>query len=128
MEKLQKREGLLFVSVTLIHNGATQNVDNVILDTGAAQSIIDMNTVESMDIAAEREDSFVFLTGLGGQEPALRKRIDCIQFDTYEVRNEEMDFAFLDAHPGINGLLGLDILIPGHFVIDLSAMEIYQKK
>ena len=35
-----------------------------------------------------------------------------------------MDFGNLVAHPGIYGLLGMDMLLQGQFVIDLHAMTI----
>jgi hypothetical protein len=86
-----------------------------------------MTAVEEMDIGAEGEDIFVFLSGIGGEEPALRKRIDCMEFDTYTIEGGHMDFAYLEAHPGINGLLGADILLQGQFVIDLEQMLVYRR-
>lgn len=125
--KIEAREGLLFVGITLRHKGITLTVDNVILDTGAAQSLIDMTAVEAMDIGAEGDDIFVFLSGIGGEEPALRKRIDRMEFDTYVIEGGHMDFAYLEAHPGINGLLGADILLQGQFFIDLEQMLVYRR-
>ncbi|GMA66117.1 retropepsin-like aspartic protease [Alicyclobacillus fastidiosus] len=125
--RIEERDGLLFVSVTLSHKGITQLVDDVILDTGAAQSLIDMTAVEPMDIAAEGQDDFVFMSGIGGQEVALRKRIDFVQFGDYVIENAHVDFAYLDTHPGINGLLGADILLSGRFIIDLDEMALYQR-
>jgi hypothetical protein len=97
-----------------------------VLDTGAAQSIIDMSVIRSMDISSRNEDEFVFMSGIGGRESVLRKRIDHIQFDSYHMESAHLDFAYLDAHPGIDGLLGSDILVSGTFVIDLNKMEVHQ--
>ena len=105
----------------------TQTVENVILDTGAVQSLIDMDAVEDIDIRAAGEDIFVTMSGIGGEEAALRKRIDYIQFDTYVIENGYMDFAYLSAHPGVNGLLGSDILLSGRFAIDLDKMIVYRQ-
>ena len=73
-------------------------------------------------------DEIVTMMGIGGPESALRKRIDQLQFDTYTQYDPWVDFGLLDAHPGINGLLGADVLVSGNFVIDLAEMEAYQQK
>lgn len=51
---------------------------------------------------------------------ALRKQIDGLKFGQYHIQNPFVDFGNLDAHPGINVLLGSDILVPGRFVMDLG--------
>ena len=38
-----------------------------------------------------------------------------------------LDFGNPDAHPGVNGLLGADILTAGIYVIDLDQMIVYPK-
>ncbi|KPV42552.1 retropepsin-like aspartic protease [Alicyclobacillus ferrooxydans] len=124
---IELRDGLLFVSLTLTHEGVNETIRDLVLDTGAAQSIIDMSAIQSMDVSSRNEDEFVFMSGIGGRESALRKRIDHIQFDSYHMENAHLDFAYLDAHPGINGLLGSDILVSGRFVIDLNKMEVRQE-
>ncbi len=48
--KINYRDGLLFVSVTLAYKGRVHTVDNIILDTGAAQSLIDREAVEPLDL------------------------------------------------------------------------------
>ncbi|WP_178075973.1 hypothetical protein [Paenibacillus oralis] len=35
------------------------------------------------------------------------------------------DFGRVGEDPRINGLIGLDILIPGRFIVDLPRMQIY---
>lgn len=124
--KITKREALFFVEINLIHHQITHNIRDVILDTGAAHTIINMNATE---LAAEpTTDDFVFMSGIRGHEAALRKTIDEIHFDTFHVTQCPVDLGFFDEHPDLNGLFGVDILIQGHFVIDLNDMVIYQKK
>lgn len=125
--RIDTQNGLLFVSLTIHQNDVHQTVPKVVLTTGAAHTIINLSAVEELDIGAELGDEFVFLTGLGGKEPALRKSVDLIEFGTYSIEGAHIDFAYLDAHPGISGLLGADILMSGRFVIDLDVMDIYQK-
>ncbi|QQE78901.1 retropepsin-like aspartic protease [Alicyclobacillus sp. SO9] len=124
---IEYRNGLLFVSLVVSHEGISETIHDLVLDTGAAQSIIDMDAIQLLDVSSKNEDEFVFMSGIGGRESALRKRMDHIQFDSYHMLNAHLDFAYLDEHPGINGLLGSDILLSGGFVIDLKELEIYQK-
>lgn len=124
--KITKREGLLFVEITLTHHQTTYNIRDVILDTGAAHTIINMNATE---LAADpTTDDFVFMSGIGGREAALRKTIDEIHFDTFHDTRYPVDLGFFDEHPDTNGLLGADILTQGRFVIDLDNMVTYQKE
>lgn len=125
--KIDYRDGLLFVSLTLEYGGHTPTVHNIILDTGAAQSLIAREAAEPLDIQTGDDDIIVPMLGIGGRDYALRKQIDGLKFGQYHIQNPFVDFGNLEAHPGIDGLLGSDILVPGRFVIDLDTLEIYQK-
>lgn len=124
---LQVRNGLPVVSLTLEYQGRNVTVDNVILDTGAAESLIDREAVEELQIETDDNDIIVPMAGIGGRAYALRKRIDGLQFGSYCVESPYVDFSNMDEHPGVNGLLGFDILSDGKCVIDLESMEVYHK-
>lgn len=62
------------------------------------------------------------MRGIGGREPALRKRVDFLQFDAYQWVYVKLDFGYPYGHTGINGLVGLDILERGRFIIDLDVL------
>ena len=99
-------------------------VDDLVVDTGAVQSLISIDAVDGLDIAPEPEDECVFMRGIGGRELSLRKRVNAIRCDTYHSADVLLDFGQLAGHEGINGLIGLDILESGRFVIDLNAMQL----
>ncbi len=126
--RIEYQDGLLFVSLTLTYQGRTHTVDRIILDTGAVQSLIDRDAVAPLHLIPEEGDEIITMMGIGGAEHALRKRIESLQFDTYTQDEPWIDFGNLDAHPGINGLLGADVLVSGRFVIDLEEMAVYQRK
>lgn len=44
--KIEQHDGLLFVPVTISHNGITKTIADLVLDTGAAQSIINLDRTE----------------------------------------------------------------------------------
>lgn len=62
--------------------------------------------------------------GIGGEEFSFRKQIQHIEIGTYKIKNLTIDFGVLPEQ--IDGLIGLDILKKGNFVIDLQRMEMYQ--
>lgn len=124
---LQVCNGLPVVSLTLKYQGRIVTVNNIILDTGAAESLIDREAVRELQIETDDDDIIVPMAGIGGRDYALRKQIDGLQFGSYCVERPCVDFGNMDQHPGVNGLLGFDILSDGQFVIDLDSMEIYQK-
>lgn len=124
---LDLRDGLLFVSLRLTYKGKAHMVNNIILDTGAAHSLIDRSAVESLNLATDDDDIIVTMTGISGNDYAVRKQIESITFGMQSFEGPYLDFGNLDAHPGINGLLGADILVRGRFIIDLNGMAIYQR-
>lgn len=87
-----------------------------------------MNLVDDVGIYGDIDDEIVVMHGIGGVERSIRKKIDSVEFRTFRLSEVKLDFANFEAHIGINGLLGADILTSGGFVIDLDAMELYQKK
>lgn len=118
--------GLPVVSVTLEYQERIVTVNNIILDTGAAESLIDREAVKELKIETDDDDIIVPMAGIGGRDYALRKQIDGLQFGSYYVERPYVDFGNLDEHLGVNGLLGFDILSNGQFIIDLFSMEVYQ--
>lgn len=128
-------DGVILCSLKLIHNGQEKVVHNLVLDTGAAETIIYRRAVGELGIYLEENDEFVFMLGIGGREPALRKNVHSIEFLDFTASNFPIDFGDEDQDKKVSnndqnefdGLLGLDILTAGRFVIDLDEMEVYRK-
>lgn len=123
--KLEYREGLLFSSVTIHHREHSINIPNVVVDTGAAESIIAIDAVDSLFDRYEQGDQLRFMMGIGGREAAVRRIIHRFEFHSYEAYEIPIDFGRIGEYSGINGLIGLDILIPGKFIVDLSRFQVY---
>ncbi|OKO90190.1 hypothetical protein BRO54_3123 [Geobacillus proteiniphilus] len=70
-------------------------------------------------------DHIVTYYGIGGKEYAFAKKLDFIKLDSFQLREYEIDFSGMD-YEGINGLLGLDILLDAGFVLDLDKLEMYR--
>jgi hypothetical protein len=76
--KIENRGGLLFTSVEIIYKGKTKVVENVVIDTGASQSLISQDSVSEIGIKVESEDEIVTTYGIGGKEHAFVKHDKCV--------------------------------------------------
>lgn len=117
---------LLHTTLTINHQGKTETIERLVIDTGAAHSLISSDAVFELGIYATNSE-IITMYGIGGEDHAFRKVVDKISFGTYSSETVSLDFGFFDPSYGINGIIGLDILLPGKFVIDLDSMVVYQK-
>lgn len=118
-------DGLLFSYITITHHGKSIIIRDVVIDTGAAESIISIDAVQELFDSYEPEDQIRFMTGIGGREASVRRKIDLVKFDAFLAHNFRIDFGRIGEYSGINGLIGLDILIPGKFIVDLNRLQLY---
>lgn len=124
--RLELRDGLLFASLSITYKGKTKKVENVVLDTGAAQSIVSPDAVEELGITVEPEDMIVTCYGIGGKQYAVAKRVNGISFGSFKLRDRTIDLGPVDFNGEINGLLGLDLLMEVGAVIDLKNLLLYE--
>ncbi|PAV31409.1 aspartyl protease [Virgibacillus profundi] len=120
--KIKHKYGLLLADFTLAFNGKSKVIENMVVDTGAARTLISQDVVEDIDLHVDLHDRIVTYFGIGGKEHAFRKRVDQIQIDDFIVEKIEVDFNDF-GYDDINGLLGLDLLMKAGFTIDLRHFE-----
>ena len=116
--------GLLFTSIQLKYKGKIHVIDNVVIDTGAARSLLSADAVESIDIRFENDDKIVTMYGIGGEEHAFEKNIDEIRLGDTTICNYDIHFGTIDPDGEINGLLGLDLLMKAELMIDFKNLLI----
>lgn len=117
--------GLLQTSMTISYRGQSLSIDNLVVDTGAAYSILSSDAVAEIGIKFENGDRLVRSFGIGGDEYSFRKRIDQLQLGDLVIQEINLDFGIFHGNIDINGLIGLDILKRGGMVIDLQRMQMY---
>lgn len=120
--KIRNKYGLLLVDITLIFNGKSKLIQNMVVDTGAARTLISQDIVEDIGLHVEWHDRIVTYFGVGGKEHAFRKQVDKIQINDFVAEQIEVDFKDF-GYDDINGLLGLDLLMKAGFNIDLLNLE-----
>lgn len=109
--KIKYKNGLLFIDLEINHNGKSEIVKDVVIDTGASYTIISPDAVGELDVSASPNDKFITMYGIGGEHYAYRKNIDSISICDRTINNIEIDFGIIDDNGSINGLIGLDVLI-----------------
>lgn len=119
-------DNLLQTSMTIRFKGRSLTINHLVIDTGAAHSLLSSDIVAQIGIHFENGDKLVRSFGIGGDEYSFRKQIDQVQLGNFVIDNFYMDFGvFHEDIDQINGLIGLDILKGGNMVIDLYRMEMH---
>lgn len=120
--KIKYKYGLLLVDITLTFNGRSKVIKNMVLDTGAARTLISQDIVDDIGLQVDLHDKIVTYFGIGGKEHAFRKQVHLIQIGDFIAENVEVDFNDF-GYDDINGLLGLDLLMKAGFTIDLLQLQ-----
>ncbi|QOY38275.1 retropepsin-like aspartic protease [Anaerobacillus isosaccharinicus] len=120
--KIKYKYGLLLVDISLTFKGKSIVIENMVVDTGAARTLISQNVVEEIGLGVDLQDRIVTYYGIGGKEHAFRKRVDLIQIGDFTAKEVELDFNDF-GYDDINGLLGLDLLMKAGYIIDLSKLQ-----
>jgi predicted aspartyl protease len=122
---IQFRDGLLFTSMRLSFRGVTKVIENMVLDTGAAKTIISPDIVEEIGVIAEPDDTISSFYGVGGNiHNSFSKKIDEVSFGGAKIKLINIDFGIIDPKGRINGLLGLDLLMEMGVIIDLKNLKL----
>ena len=98
----------------------------MLIDTGCARTLIVSEVVEELNIRVEPDDELIVCQGIGGTEVSFVKHIDLIKLENIEFKNKDIDFSNID-YEGINGLVGLDLLIEAGIIIDLDKLKMHPR-
>jgi predicted aspartyl protease len=94
---IEFRDGLLFTSVEISYKGSSKKIDNIVIDTGAAESIISPDIVDDIGIYEELGDRIISFYGVGGSlHNSFVKVIDNIKVGSHSIKNLEIDFGIID--------------------------------
>lgn len=123
--RIHLEKGLLFTSIEISYKGISKVVENVVIDTGAAETIISPDIVEDIGIIAELNDTVNSFYGVGGSiHNFFSKKVDEINIDGISLRKIKLDLGVIDPKDYINGLLGLDLLIKLGAILDLKMLTL----
>lgn len=105
MINLKFKNSLLFCELDIKINGQLLHLNNVLIDTGSATTLINSDYV-SLDGSEE----FINIYGVGGYEAVLNKHFNTIIINDISINDTIISVGELDYGIDIDMLLGLDLL------------------
>lgn len=122
--QLTSRHELAFVTATLTYRGTTIEVPDILVDTGAASTVLNADLAADAGIYLAASDRLRRLRGVGGHEHVFLRRVDRLAvgdrgLDNFDVEIGEMDYGF-----EIGGILGMDFLRAARAIVDLGSLTI----
>jgi len=122
--QLISRHDLVYVTATLTYRGTTVEIPDILVDTGAASTVINADLAADAGIYLEAADQLRRLRGVGGHEHVFLRHVDRFAvgdhgLDGFDVEIGEMDYGF-----DLGGIIGMDFLQAARAVIDLGKLTI----
>lgn len=105
MIKLRYQDRLLFCSICIKIDGQVLNLDNVLIDTGSATTLINADYI-TLDGTEQIRNA----QGVGGYERILKKNISTIEINDVMINNIALSIGDMDYGIDIDLLIGLDVL------------------
>ena len=95
--QLTSRHELAFVTATLAYRGTTVEVPHVLVDTGAASTVLNADLAADAGIYLASNDLLRRLRGVGGHEHVFLRQVDRLAvgdrgLDNFDVELGEMDY------------------------------------
>jgi hypothetical protein len=87
---IQVRDGLPYVTVTLLYGGQQLDLANVLLDTGSAGTLLAADQVLAVGLQYEADEPVQRIRGIGGAEFVFVKRIDHLSVGELQVSDFEV--------------------------------------
>ena len=123
---IQVRDGLPYVTITLLHGGQQLDLANMLLDTGSAGTLFAADQILAIGLQYEADDPVQRIRGIGGTEFVFVKRIDRLSMGGLQVSDFAIEVGAMDYGFAIDGIIGTDFLLQVGAVIDLSRLEIHR--
>ncbi len=122
--RIDLRDGLSFVSAVATHRKKQVNLDNILLDTGSAATILSVDRMLEIGLKPERENIIERMFGVGGIEFVVSTQIDGLEIGGLYLGDFEIQIGTLQYGLELDGIIGLDFLIQTKAIIDLGRLEI----
>ncbi|HEU5257620.1 MAG TPA: retropepsin-like aspartic protease [Vicinamibacterales bacterium] len=122
--QLTLRHDLAFVTASLTYRGATVSVPVLLVDTGAASTVINADLAADAGVFLEPGDRLRTLRGVGGREYVFVRDVDRLAIGAHGLDDFEVEIGELDYGLEIGGILGMDFLCTAGAVVDLDRMMI----
>ena len=122
--QLTLKDDLPFAAVTVTYRGARLLLNDVLIDTGSATTVLAAERVAEIGIVPEPEDRLLMITGVGGTEAVFTRKINRLQVDEQGLDEFLIEVGSMNYGFEINGILGMDFLAGSGAVIDLRRLTL----
>lgn len=122
--ELRLYHGLPVVLAFVEHGGSVLELENVLVDTGSAGTVLKATSMERLGVSRRPDDPTFTIRGVGGTEEVIVRILDRISIGNVSVSGFPAEIGAMDYGFPIDGILGMDFLTQVGAVIDLGAMEI----
>ncbi|MCP4135591.1 MAG: hypothetical protein GY754_31775 [bacterium] len=123
--KPELKNDLLYTRLSVCHEGAIIEIDNILIDTGSSSTVISVDILSETGIKPEPTDILQTIRGVGGTEVVFNRVVEFIQVDDFKIKNFEVEVAGMDYGFDINGILGMNFLIPAGATLNLKEIEVH---
>lgn len=128
MIRIKEVAGLPFMEATVTFRGQSLKLENVLIDTGSAGTIFNVNKLEKIGVKPESDDVTQTIQGVGGLEFVYTKNIDEIAItEEIKISNFLIELGSMDYGLKIDGIIGYDLMKTLSLVIDLEQFNIFIK-
>ncbi|SFE51021.1 retropepsin-like aspartic protease [Alteribacillus iranensis] len=125
MIAIRELHGLPFIEASVTFRGNTIDLPLILIDTGSAGTILNVNRLEEIGVAPEPDDKVEVIYGVGGHEFVYTKPMDVItlgngiRIDDYMIELGTMDYGM-----DIDGIIGYDFLKELGAIVDLDHLKL----
>lgn len=122
--KIKEYYGLPFVAIVIEFRGQKLSLDNVLIDTGSASTLLNADIVRDIGMIPEKDDIVDMIRGVGGVEYVYTKIVDSIAIGEAVTRDFQVEIGNMDYGLEMQGIIGFNLLKRVGAKIDADAMEI----
>lgn len=119
--------GIPFIKANFKHNNNEMVVSNILIDTGAASSIISVDIALEIGLTPSPTDIIHRVRGVGGYEYVYEKVIESITAPNIDISNFLVEVGDMDYGFNINAILGTDFLRRAKAKIDMENLTLELK-
>jgi len=125
MIKIKEIAGLPFIAADVSFRGKSMILNSVLLDTGSAGTIFNVNKLEEIGVKPEANDFTQTIQGVGGIEFVYTKSIDKIAISKeITISNFLVELGSMNYGFELDGIIGYDFMKEVGLVIDLKQFNI----
>lgn len=117
-------KGLAYVTIALTYRGVTLEIPRVLVDTGSQSTVVCADCVEPAGIQFGLGDRIETIRGVGGREFVFTREIDRLSLGEKTLSPFTVEIGGMDYGFPINGILGMDFLVPSGAIVDLAVLAI----